>query len=91
MLLAGDGKIEQDGKQVEKVLTLNPGAASVGMEVYLESIETTESTTLLDFDEFMKLKFSIKDKQIFCDNVNKRLRTEEDFVTCDLPDGSNVR
>jgi len=93
MLLAGDAKVPVEGsdKKEEKVLTIDPGNASVGMDVYLESIETTDSEDILDFNDFMKLSFSIRDKHVFCDNVGKRLRTEEDFVVCDLPDGSTVR
>ncbi len=85
MLLAGDDETN--------VKVLEAPESSPGMEAYLESIENAEEFKEISFEEFLEYSFYVdKEGYVICENVGKRLRTEEEFVKAQgLEEGAKVR
>jgi methionyl-tRNA synthetase len=79
MLLAAD-----DGKNVKLLLAEK---SSPGEQVLIEGAKPGSKE--ISFDEFQKIRITVKDKKIICDG--KILKTEKEEVAVDIGDGAKVR
>jgi methionyl-tRNA synthetase len=78
MLLAGD---DGDNVKLVSVEKSNPG------DPVTNGLEINDSE--ISFDEFMKIKLSVKDHKVLADG--KVLKTNSEELSCDLKDGAKVR
>ncbi|MEK6846303.1 MAG: hypothetical protein AABY26_06070, partial [Nanoarchaeota archaeon] len=81
MILAAD---EDEGK---KVVPLFVEKTLAGEEVVFEG--TDNSPAEVSFDEFMKLKISVKGERVFCNG--KKLKSKVEEVLVKVKDGGMVR